>query len=481
MNTRYLFWIFIFLISILRISAASQFGLTVDEAHYVLYGKFIDWSYFDHPPLIGWTHWIFHFLPLDHLIRARLPAVLISILSSQLIFNFLISKKISEKNAVFATIALNLTPMFNTISIVLLPDSFLMPLTILIITTIEKIIHQSSLKNWMLLGLFLGISGISKYTAVLYIVALIIIFIYKNQFKELLKTNLWIGVIIALFLISPVLYWNIKNNWISFQYQANHVLTLNTSFFKNLTISFAIQLLSWGIAPFIISFVGYFQLMKPLIKSLKKQNSFLISFIFLTVFLMFFIYVAFSEVLLPHWMLIFFILMIPIAYSHFLENSLYLKQLIAGTFFSAVLSLILLFEITFKIFPGQSTASMYEGVLGWDQILSEANNYLDKIPNQKKALAVMNWTLGSRAMYYNNKNSELFVIDNRFDQFDIWNPQSSIGYDLLLLIEANKKEENLPHLNCSEISQIGEFQTTLKDVPVNHFLYYHCANFLGYK
>ena len=34
---------------------AGQFGLTVDEAHYVLYGKIIDFSYVDHPPLVGWV------------------------------------------------------------------------------------------------------------------------------------------------------------------------------------------------------------------------------------------------------------------------------------------------------------------------------------------------------------------------------------------------------------------------------------------
>ena len=27
---------------------------SVDEAHYALYGLHLDWSYFDHPPLVGW-------------------------------------------------------------------------------------------------------------------------------------------------------------------------------------------------------------------------------------------------------------------------------------------------------------------------------------------------------------------------------------------------------------------------------------------
>ena len=31
-------------------------GLSVDEAHYLLYAAHPDWSYFDHPPLVGWVH-----------------------------------------------------------------------------------------------------------------------------------------------------------------------------------------------------------------------------------------------------------------------------------------------------------------------------------------------------------------------------------------------------------------------------------------
>ncbi|OUS41423.1 hypothetical protein A9R00_00990, partial [Oleispira antarctica] len=27
---------------------------SADEAHYALYGKLLDWSYFDHPPMVGW-------------------------------------------------------------------------------------------------------------------------------------------------------------------------------------------------------------------------------------------------------------------------------------------------------------------------------------------------------------------------------------------------------------------------------------------
>ena len=36
---------------------AMGVGLSVDEAHYALYAYHLDWSYFDHPPLVGWAQW----------------------------------------------------------------------------------------------------------------------------------------------------------------------------------------------------------------------------------------------------------------------------------------------------------------------------------------------------------------------------------------------------------------------------------------
>ncbi len=477
MNTKYLFWLFLFLITALRLRVAGQFGLTVDEAHYVLYGKLLDWSYFDHPPLVGWVQGLFQLLAVDHLIKARLAAILISVLTSKLIFDYLVSKDVSSRNSLFAVILLNLTPMFNAMSVALLPDTLLMPLTILIVSSTEKILSQPTLKNWALMGLWLGLAGLSKYTAALYIISLVIIFISKNKIKEILKINLWIGVLIAMTLISPVLYWNIKNHWVSLQYQSDHVFTLDSSVLKNLGASFAIQLFSWGIGPFLISLLIYFRMLK----NLKRESKYFVALVFLTVFLLFFVYIAVSTPLLPHWMLIYFILAIPLTTAYLLENKLFLKTLNLAGLGSAVLSFALLFELGFRIFPAEYTATLYEGITGWNQIMSEANEKLVTVTNPKKALAVMNWTLGSRAKYYNADNTEVFVIDQRFDQFDIWAPQSGIGYDLIAIIEANKKDEHLSHLQCAQLTAVGEITNSIKNVPVNHFLYYHCANFSGYK
>lgn len=477
MNTKNYFWLLLLLLTALRWHVAGQFGMTVDEAHYVLYGKIPDFSYFDHPPLVGWVQAFFQMFSLHHLVQARISSILISLLTSVLALNFLKNRGTTERHAQLAVLALNLTPMFNAMSVALLPDTLLMPLTLLIVSTTEKILGRSSFSNWLQLGLWLGLAGLSKYTAALYVAALILVFIYRGRIKELLKPQLWLGVAVAALVVSPVIYWNIKNGWISLKYQGDHVFSFDSSIFRNLGASVLIQLISWGIGPFLLTLSVFFFM----VLRFKQLKPYQLTLIFLSVFLGFFIYIGLSTPLLPHWMLIFFVLGLPVAVAFLLEHKKFYKSLIAAISVSAVLSLLLLFELGFKVFPARSTASLYEGIMGWDAVMDVAHKKLESIAGPKKALAVMNWTLGSRAMYYNPGTARVFVIDSRFDQFDIWAPESNLGYELVVIVEAAKRDEHLAHLNCAQLTAIGEHRTLIKDVPVNHFLYYHCADFSGYK
>jgi hypothetical protein len=43
--------------ALIHLALGFSFELSVDEAHYLLYAKHMAWSYFDHPPLVGWIQW----------------------------------------------------------------------------------------------------------------------------------------------------------------------------------------------------------------------------------------------------------------------------------------------------------------------------------------------------------------------------------------------------------------------------------------
>ncbi len=52
-NTR---WLLAVLLA-LHFAIGAGVGLSVDEAHYLLYAAHPALSYFDHPPLVGWVQW----------------------------------------------------------------------------------------------------------------------------------------------------------------------------------------------------------------------------------------------------------------------------------------------------------------------------------------------------------------------------------------------------------------------------------------
>ena len=39
---------------VLHLAMGALIDLSPDEAHYALYASHLDWSYYDHPPLVGW-------------------------------------------------------------------------------------------------------------------------------------------------------------------------------------------------------------------------------------------------------------------------------------------------------------------------------------------------------------------------------------------------------------------------------------------
>ena len=70
--------------------------------------------------------------------------------------------------------------------------------------------------------------------------------------------------------------------------------------------------------------------------------------------------------------------------------------------------------------------------------------------------------MGSRTMYYSLPyENEVFVIDNRQDQFDIWQKKEPFGYDLLFL---NTYFNNLninKHARCERIEYAGKIDLML--------------------
>jgi 4-amino-4-deoxy-L-arabinose transferase-like glycosyltransferase len=415
---------------------------SVDEAHYALYAKHLAWSYFDHPPLVGWIQWPLVTLTSSEGIIRLIPELL-WMLSAYLVYQVTleIHHLIQWRNAGYLTTALpsaNLcglmavlaiiaAPLPHVLAIGLLPDTLLTPLSLGLMMMALRWTRKDtfSIPDWGITGVLLGLAGLSKYTAAFTAFALLLVFLASPKKSWISKAGFWFAAAIALIVISPVLYWNWVNDWISFKYQIAHG-SGGAWAWRRVATFIGIQIACFG--PLLL--LGAFTFLKYCLHSQRTVLLALLSF-FLIPFLIFATLSGGGS--LPHWTTPAWFCLTPfagigLAKAWNLQHRLAIRTLFIGQL------LICLLGFGFVLAGGVSTSAIKANPI--------ADLYGWKVAGQKAAqlaqatkangIAVQNWTLGSRAAWYASP-LPTFVLDQRKDQFDLWFGQLPKGANVLLI------------------------------------------------
>ncbi len=198
-----------------------QAGLTElldDEAYYWVYGQYLDWGYYDHPPMIGLLIKMGYAIFPNEL-GVRLYPLLLNILSL-----VIIEKLIDKKNPfLFYTIALSIA-VLQLIGFVAVPDIPLIFFTAVYFLFYKKFCEAASIKNTLLLGLAIAFLLYSKYHAVL-----IVFFSFLANWKLFTKYQTWLAGVIGLLLFAPHFWWQYQHDWVSFRY---HLFESNVNPYK---------------------------------------------------------------------------------------------------------------------------------------------------------------------------------------------------------------------------------------------------------
>ncbi len=457
---------------------APLFGLGVDEAHYVLYAKFLALSYVDHPPLVGWVHSLFFYTLGTNEFLARLPAILIAIGTSYLTYRFLWHISRSPSISLAGVLAFNSSFLFNALSLMLLPDSLLLPLAFLFLEVTPKIAAQAQRKHFLYLGLILGISGLAKYTAILFLPTLFLFLWRCRRLAILFSKNFFLAALVAGLSVLPVLIWNAQNEWLSFRYQGQQLTSFSAHMLKNFGLSLLGQFLFYSPFLFGLAFYGF-------IKSWGSPNERIsLAFLLGATSFIFFSFFSFYNVILPHWNSLFYLLFIPLGvyYLGRGENQRKKKILQICLGCSLAVTIFLYAELAGKFLPFPDYRSPFQDIYGWDYICREANRWLKESPRSPKALAVTNWTMGSRVMYYSLPyESEVFIMDNRRDQFDIWQKKEPYGYDLLFVQTYFENGDIGQKFKCAEVFPVQTMELTLHGRKINKVTLVWCRNYQGKK
>lgn len=417
-------------------------GLSVDEAHYALYGLYLDWSYFDHPPLVGWiqalpVHWNWYPGWLRLIPEALwLGGLLISLEIAQILLDRYRGSfdYVSPKAVMFWTaLIIVLAPILHVLGVGLLPDTlllFLVPCMVLITLRLDDKLNKRQPQDillWISLGFVLGLAGLAKYTALFFALCIPVCLIAWHGSKIFRRPGLYLCLVIAGVLIFPVIYWNYQNDWISFVYQLGHGTGGEWKFKRVLTF-FLNQFLCYG--PLIIMGLAW-RWRKQLPGSFALGSFFYIPFIL-------FAYFSGGGGSLPHWTAPAWLTLAPMAGIGLAQAWDAGRRFWIGLVASVQLMICVL-GFTLLFFGGIPSISMDHAwgkknpiadLYGWE----DAGNRMRELSVQYEVdqLAVQNWTLGSRLAWY-AKPLKVHVLDQRVDQFDLWFGPLPIGSNALLL------------------------------------------------
>jgi hypothetical protein len=202
---------------------AATLGLGVDECYGIGVSHDLKLSYFDHPPL---SFWITNFfIPLLGDGRAlRLPFIVIFAATTWTLF--LLTRQLFGPAAGFwAVLALNLSAFFTLAGGWVVPDGPLMLCLLAAAYTISRSLFSdreppSPWLTWIVAGFWIGLAGLSKYHAALFVAGLFIYIVSSPKRRHILKHPApWVGAVFALVIISPVIIWNAQHDWVSFAFQ----------------------------------------------------------------------------------------------------------------------------------------------------------------------------------------------------------------------------------------------------------------------
>ncbi|PIT99055.1 MAG: hypothetical protein COT74_12515 [Bdellovibrionales bacterium CG10_big_fil_rev_8_21_14_0_10_45_34] len=534
-------WFFIVLaIQLVRQLVFLRYGLGADEAHYALYGMRLDWSYFDHPPLVGWVQALFYQVFGKHDFAFRLAPAFAALIFAWFVHRIFERARVCQgaipSNLELCThLATQLSFLPSALWVFCLPDTLLAPIALWVVDILQRLAlnthepirpestsetkthveaearddvvsrPQTSFQEhikltsalpkhsplaglrhhfgvYIELGVALGLAGLAKYTAVLFLPGVLYFFVYLKLQWGTWKRLALITAPISAAAVSPVVFWNWQNNWISFKYQLGHVtpnVELNWSQFAK---SLLTEIIAYS--PFLTlpAMFLLFNLVKKLAAPLQlktkiknfaatqaavgskktndqfadtvtisnldlqkhfatsggsvntgisKQSSFLLALPIVAIILptfLFFRYSSLKEFPLPHWNLVPFLLMMTLPLFFFFsapkENAtrMALQAFRRGTVVTAILWMLLHLELLFRLVPWGKESNPYRDLLGWSETKQQVVQFIEANRESRDSfvIAVPNWTLGSRANYYLGELAPVYVIDERFDQFDLW-------------------------------------------------------------
>jgi hypothetical protein len=209
---RVLAWSWVAAATVARLLCIARLPLGNGEAYYYSWSRFLDWSYYDHPPLVAWmvrATTVFGAWPA----AVHLGPVIASG-AFGLLFHRLAERLVRPRAALLALVVVTALPVFLASSFIVNPEAPLAPLWVGLLLAVLAMRDHDEPYRPLVAGVLLGAAFLAKYTAVLLVPASLVYVAASPAMRRWLRRpSFYAGGLTALFVALPVVAWNVVRGW----------------------------------------------------------------------------------------------------------------------------------------------------------------------------------------------------------------------------------------------------------------------------
>jgi 4-amino-4-deoxy-L-arabinose transferase-like glycosyltransferase len=186
-----------------------------DEAYYFLWSRFLDFGYFDHPPLVAFLSAAGQMFP-GSAVMSRLGTFLLSLLSLPVLFSLFGRMGLQGSRLAQALVLASCSAAAVIQGYITTPDIPMIFCWILALHEAAAALDDNP-KRWLSAGLFTGLGFMGKYTMALIGPVFLIGLLARPQ--HLKRPWPYLGALMCVLGMLPHLLWLNSNDWITLRFQ----------------------------------------------------------------------------------------------------------------------------------------------------------------------------------------------------------------------------------------------------------------------
>lgn len=227
-----------------------------DEVYYWTWSKGLQWSYYDHPPMTAVLIRLSTAIFGDSIFGFRVPACI-----ATAFVVYVIRRLTPCKPLLWGVI---LSPLYTIGAVIITPDSPLLMFWAAYVWWLVEVHRHLTpapeassgspipVRYWLIGGVILGCGVLSKYTMGLAVPTGFITFLVaRRAYREWLLGYIFHGII-AFVVASPILIYNIQQNFEPLLFQFKHANQTTSNALRSIVEFVGIQILLFGTMPFFL-------------------------------------------------------------------------------------------------------------------------------------------------------------------------------------------------------------------------------------